>query len=106
MGHENMYCSDKWRQNWVSRTVITLQECKAACAADVNCLGITVGTHLGVADNCVLCSGDGLSSADWTTTYLKASSILDTSCCNYDTYTARLDSVDMREASSIMVLPV
>jgi len=64
------YCSGNWGSDWGARTQKSLSDCQASCEASSSCTSITVGTHRGVANNCVLCTSDHqFGSAAWTTSY-------------------------------------
>ena len=66
------HCAADWDAQWSKRHVKSLDECKRACFASATCAGITVGTHRGVDNVCVLCaSTETLNAADWATAYVK-----------------------------------
>ena len=53
-----------------------VDRCEELCSATNGCSMFTHGTHGGVKNNCVLCTGDGtLGSADWTTVFIKKGKI-------------------------------
>jgi len=66
---EGKFCEGNWKKDWKARTVKSLSECQASCAASSTCKSITVGTYKGVANICVLCTSEVFGNAGWTTSY-------------------------------------
>jgi hypothetical protein len=61
------YCAGNWGADAGARTVKSLTECKASCAASTACVAITVDSK----DTCVLCTSTTWTSAHWMTSYVK-----------------------------------
>jgi len=80
----NQFCQTNWAAAWSARTVEPLAACQARCDSDSSCTGITVGTHGGVANNCVKCSSVASTTfgTAWTTHAKQAWNVLDNRWCS------------------------
>ena len=55
----------EWETAWSTKTIKTLEQCRAQCLADASCTGIVTGTFLYKANQCAMCTSRSTASTNF-----------------------------------------